>query len=95
MCRSSSEDPIGMKFVIGPSRVRALPLAAGINVGGHYKWHFCQAQPSPSSCFSWLAELALFSFNPATRPPGRPAARPPGRNSSEIAGNQLDKPYNN
>jgi hypothetical protein len=24
----------------GPSVVRALPLAAGINVGGHYKWHF-------------------------------------------------------
>ena len=24
---------------IGPSGVRA-PLAAGINVGGHYKWHF-------------------------------------------------------
>ena len=22
--------------IIGPSRVRALPLAAGINVGGHY-----------------------------------------------------------
>jgi hypothetical protein len=27
-------------MVIGPSGVRALPLAAGINVGGHYKWHF-------------------------------------------------------
>jgi hypothetical protein len=25
---------------IGPSGVRALPLAAGINVGGHYKGHF-------------------------------------------------------
>ena len=25
---------------LGPSGVRALPLAAGINVGGHYKWHF-------------------------------------------------------
>ena len=24
---------------IGPSGVRALPLAVGINVGGHYKWH--------------------------------------------------------
>ena len=23
-----------------PSRVRALPLAAGRNVGGNYKWHF-------------------------------------------------------
>ena len=30
-----------MFFVqIGPSGVRALPVAAGINVGGHYKWHF-------------------------------------------------------
>ena len=26
--------------IIGPSGVRALPLAAGINVGGHYKGHF-------------------------------------------------------
>ena len=25
---------------VGPSGVRALPLAAGINVGGYYKWHF-------------------------------------------------------
>jgi hypothetical protein len=25
---------------IGPYGVRALPLAAGIHVGGHYKWHF-------------------------------------------------------
>ena len=25
---------------VGPSVVRALPLAAGINIGGHYKWHF-------------------------------------------------------
>ena len=27
-------------ITFGPSEVRALPLAAGINVGGHYKWHF-------------------------------------------------------
>ena len=27
----------------GPSGVRGLPLAAGINVGGHYKLHFCKA----------------------------------------------------
>ena len=27
-------------MIIGPSGVRALPMAAGINVGGHYKWHF-------------------------------------------------------
>ena len=25
---------------VGPSGVRALPLAAVINVGGHYKWYF-------------------------------------------------------
>ena len=29
-----------MLMNFGPSGVRALPLAAGINVGGHYKWHF-------------------------------------------------------
>ena len=28
------------RAVFGPSGVHALPLAAGINVGGHYKWHF-------------------------------------------------------
>ena len=28
------------KTYFDPSGVRALPLAAGINVGGHYKWHF-------------------------------------------------------
>jgi hypothetical protein len=33
---------------IGPSGVRALPLAAGINVGGHYKGHFLL---SPLSSF--------------------------------------------
>jgi hypothetical protein len=32
------------------------------------KYLYCQAQPSPNSSFSWLAELALFSFPPATRP---------------------------
>ena len=26
--------------IVGPSGVRALPLAAGRNVGGHYKWHY-------------------------------------------------------
>ena len=26
--------------VVGPRGVRALPLTAGRNVGGHYKWHF-------------------------------------------------------
>ena len=34
---------------IGPSGVRALPLAAGINVGGHYKWHFFLLLLSPLS----------------------------------------------
>jgi hypothetical protein len=32
--------PIGASGNFGPSGVRALPLAAGINVGGHYKWYF-------------------------------------------------------
>ena len=31
---------INSGFYVGPSGVCALPLAAGINVGGHYKWHF-------------------------------------------------------
>ena len=34
---------------IGPSGVRALPLAAVINVGGHYKWHFFLSPPPPLS----------------------------------------------
>ena len=47
----------------GPSRVRALPLAAGINAGGHY----CQAQPKIQ--LSW-ADLALILTYPASaRPP--------------------------
>ena len=29
-----------MQNIIGPSEVRALPLAAGINVSGHYFWYF-------------------------------------------------------
>ena len=33
-------DALQSMHCIGPSGVRALPLAAGINVGGHYKWHF-------------------------------------------------------
>ena len=41
---------IGMGKKIGPSGVRALPLAAGISEGGHY-FRYCQAQPSPS----WMA----------------------------------------
>ena len=31
---------IDNRVYFGPSGVRALPLAAGINIGGHYKWHF-------------------------------------------------------
>jgi hypothetical protein len=37
----------------GPSGVRVLPLAAGINVGGHYKWHFfspLSSSLSPAHC---------------------------------------------
>ena len=39
---------------IGPSGVRALPLAAGINVGGHSTWHYF----SSSSFF--LSEVLTF-----------------------------------
>jgi hypothetical protein len=34
---------------LGPSGVRALPLAAGINVGGHYKGHFGPSEVRASS----------------------------------------------
>ena len=41
----------GREPVVGPSGVRALPLAAGINEGGHYFRYFChsptQPQPQP------------------------------------------------
>ena len=37
------------KQSVGPSGVRALPLAAGRNVGGHYKWHFFSLSSSDSS----------------------------------------------
>ena len=36
----TSGENLRMPEIVGPSGVRALPLAAGINVGGHYKGHF-------------------------------------------------------
>ena len=47
-------------IILGPSVVRALPLAAGINVGGHYKWHF----------FSLLLSLFLSSGSLIILPEG-------------------------
>jgi hypothetical protein len=41
--------------LFGPSGVRALPFAAGINVGGNYFRYF--AKLSPSSSFSWNSYL--------------------------------------
>ena len=38
----------------GPSGVRALPLAAGIHVGGHYKWHFFLFFKIKSHQTNWL-----------------------------------------
>jgi hypothetical protein len=35
-----SRSPISISGHFGLSGVHALPLAAGRNVGGHYKWHF-------------------------------------------------------
>ena len=35
-----AETKVATILGIGPSGVRALPLAAGINVGGHYFWYF-------------------------------------------------------
>jgi hypothetical protein len=37
--------------------VQALPLAAGINVGGHYTWHYFS---SSSLFFSLLSEVLTF-----------------------------------
>ena len=45
---------------IGPSGVRALHLAAGINVGGHYKWHF----------FSFFLSLSVSSGSLLILPEG-------------------------
>ena len=42
------------KHDIGPIGVRALPLAAGINVGGHYKWHLSLSFSLPAHCFPWV-----------------------------------------
>ena len=47
----------------GLSGARALPLAAGINVGGHYKWHF----------FSFF--LSLFFFRLIANSPRRGCRR--------------------
>ena len=51
---------------IVPSGVRALPLAAGINVGGHYKWHFffslSLSQFSLSSSLLILPEGVVVGF---------------------------------
>ena len=39
VCERGDNSP--KKYIlIGLSEVRALPLAAGINVGGHYFWYF-------------------------------------------------------
>ena len=56
---------------IGPSGVRALPLAAGINVGGHYKWHFFLSLSSSGSLLI-LPEGVVVGFQKKTknRPPG-------------------------
>ena len=35
-----SAQAVTQSIIAGPSGVRALQLAAGRNVGGHYKWHF-------------------------------------------------------
>ena len=44
---------------VGPSGVRALPLAAGINVGGHYTWHYFS---SLSESLTFLPERRQLGF---------------------------------
>jgi hypothetical protein len=46
--------------IIGPSGVRALPLAAGINVGGHSTWHYFSFFLSESLTF--LPEWVVVGF---------------------------------
>jgi hypothetical protein len=48
---------------IGLSGVCALPLAAGINEGGHY-FRYCQAQSQLQVKLSLKTELALFPLKP-------------------------------
>ena len=73
-------------FSQGPSRVRALPVAAGTNEGGHYFRYFCQAQPKLQVKQSLKAELALILFPPA---PARPAAHPSGIVLKKLEVNKL------
>jgi hypothetical protein len=40
ICKVAHVGILKIKYDFGPSGVHVLPLAAGINVGGHYKWHF-------------------------------------------------------
>ena len=47
---------------IGPSGVRALLLAAGINVGGHYKWHFFLSPPLSSGSLLILTDGVVVGF---------------------------------
>ena len=44
-------------WIIGPSGVHALPLAAGINVGGHSTWH----------SFSFFSLAKVLTFLPGFR----------------------------
>jgi hypothetical protein len=48
--------------VIGPSGVRALPLAAVINIGGHYKGHFFSSLLFLSSTLLILPEGVVVGF---------------------------------
>ena len=52
--------PIGASGNFGPSEVRALPSAAGINAGGHYKWHFFSLL---SSFFRLIANSSRIPFH--------------------------------
>jgi hypothetical protein len=63
---------VGLEYLIGPSGVRALPLAAGINEGGHY-FRYCHSPTQPQ------LELELdliMGRKPPTTPPGTFKALP-------------------
>jgi hypothetical protein len=57
---SVKKDAEGQYF--GPSGVRALPLAAGINVGGHYKGHFFLLSPPPPGSLLILPKGVIVGF---------------------------------
>jgi hypothetical protein len=70
----------------GPSVVRALPLAAGINEGGHYfayiiatlglSWNFSLSEILASLCLQDRPQSGNIITEPASQPASHPASQP-------------------